>query len=218
MNRLLVATLAGALLLAPVSTVFAQEHDGGHEAEHGEDHGASLGDRIRSVVGTTDFKGALVNFCLLLALFIYMGRKPVTQFFESRKAQIENDLAEAARLKAEAEAIHAEHTERLEKLDEELAQIRADMASAGKKERDRIISEAETKTARMRKDAEFLIEQQMKQLREELTVAAVNAAIAAAREVLTKETTAADQQRLADGYLERLKSRIADGIDGQGRV
>jgi len=216
MKRSLIAALfAGALVFAPVSGAFAQEHEGGHEAvegEHGEDHGLSIVD----VVGTTDFKGALVNFCLLLALFIWLGKKPVTQFFQSRKAQIENDLAEAARLKEAAEEKHAEYSARLEKLDDELAQIREDMAAAGEKERDRIIEDAESKAARLRKDAEFVIEQQMKQLREELTRAAVTAAVETAREVLTSQTGAPDQQKLADAYVERLKSRVDDGIDIQG--
>ncbi len=213
MKRALHAALfASALALTPVTAAVAQEHGESAESAHGEDHGLS----VRDVVGTTDFKGALVNFCLLLALFIYMGRKPVTKFFQTRRAQIQDELEEASRLKAEAEAKYAEYSERLEKLDEELEQIREDMTAAGEKERDRIISEAESKAARLRKDAEFVIEQQMKQLKTELTEAAVAAAVATAQEVLTKETSAADQQRLADEYLKRLHERADDAIDIQG--
>jgi F-type H+-transporting ATPase subunit b len=215
MKRSIFAALfVGAMVLTPVTAVVAQEHGETAEAAHGEDHGLS----VRDVVGTTDFKGALVNFCLLLALFIYMGRKPVTKFFQDRRAMIENELQEAARLKEEAEAKHAEYTERLEKLDEELTQIREDMAAAGEKERDRIVAEAESKAARLRKDTEFVIEQQMKLLREELTEAAVAAAVTTAREVLAKETSAADQQRLADEYLKRLHDRMDDAIDSPGGV
>jgi F-type H+-transporting ATPase subunit b len=211
----LAAGLAGALLLAaPAGAAFAQEDDGGHETAdaHGDDHGLS----IRDVVSNIQFQGALVNFCLLLALFIYMGRKPVSQYFEGRKKQIEEDLEEAARLKAAAEAKFEEYSSRLEQLDDELDQIRKDLAEAGEKERDRIVAEAEGKAARLRKDTEFVIEQQMKHLRDELTHAAVSAAVAAAREVLTKETSASDQQKLADAYLERFTDRVSDAIDTQG--
>jgi F-type H+-transporting ATPase subunit b len=140
----------------------------------------------------------------------------VTKFFQDRRNMIENELQEAARLKEEAEAKHAEYTARLEKLDEELAQLREDMITAGEKERDRIVAEAETKAARLRKDTEFVIEQQMKLLREELTEAAVDAAVTTAREVLSKETGATDQQRLAEEYVKRLHDRMDDAIDVQG--
>ncbi len=207
------ALFAGALLVAPATNALAQEHgEHGQTAEHGEEHGLSITD----AVGTTGFKGALVNFCLLLALFIWMGRKPVTKFFTERRSMIENELKEAARLKEEAEEKFAEYSERLEKLDEELAQIREEMAEAGEKERDRIVAEAEAKAARLRKDAEFVIEQQMKQLREELTEAAVSAAVAAAQEVLVEETSANDQQRLAEEYVKRLHDRLGADIDVQG--
>ena len=45
---------------------------------------------------------------------------------------------------------------RLEKLDQEMVEIRGDMIKAGEAERDRIVAQAEEKAARMRKDAGFL--------------------------------------------------------------
>jgi F-type H+-transporting ATPase subunit b len=90
------------------------------------------------------------------------------------------------------------------RLDQELAQIRKDMISAGEKERDRIVADAEHKASRMRKEAQFLIEQQMKQLRSDLTRDTVEAAIAAAEQLLVKATTSYDQQRIAQEYLASL--------------
>ncbi|MCZ7682689.1 MAG: hypothetical protein M5U28_29400 [Sandaracinaceae bacterium] len=84
------------------------------------------------------------------------------------------------------------------------------MIQAGEAERDRIIAEAEARAARMRKDAQFVIDQQMKQLRTDLTREAIEAAIAAAGAVLAQQTGAADQQRLADEYLGKLASSIDD--------
>jgi F-type H+-transporting ATPase subunit b len=85
-----------------------------------------------------------------------------------------------------------------------MAQIRHDMVKAGEAERDRIVAQAEEKAARMRKDTSFLIEQQIKQLRKELTQQAANAAVLAAQELLQEKTTASDQDQLAEAYLNRL--------------
>ena len=56
----------------------------------------------------------------------------------------------------------------------------------------------------MRKDAAFLIEQEVKQVRVELQRETVLAAVAAAEELLKKRITPADQERLAEDYLTQL--------------
>jgi F-type H+-transporting ATPase subunit b len=78
------------------------------------------------------------------------------------------------------------------------------MIKAGEAERDRIVSQAEEKAARMRKDTAFLIEQQIKQLRKELTQQAATAAVVAAQDLLEQRTTDSDQDQLAEAYLARL--------------
>ncbi len=196
MKQTTIAIVAGASnWLVPVLS-FAQEHaEHAETAEHGG-HGGGL-----------DFSAmlpSLVNFVLLIGLFVYMFRDSVSKALKSRRAEIEQALTEAARLKAEAEAKHKEYSERMARLDEELAQIRKDMISAGEKERDRIVAEAEQKASRMRKEAQFLIEQHVKQLRADLTRDTVEAAVAAAEQLLLKATTSYDQQRLAQEYLAAL--------------
>jgi F-type H+-transporting ATPase subunit b len=99
---------------------------------------------------------------------------------------------------------------RLEKLDQEMVRLRAEMVKAGEAERDRIVAQAEEKAARMRKDTQFLIEQQMKQLRKDLTREAASAAVLAAQELLQEKTTADDQDRLAEAYLDRLDEVIEE--------
>ncbi len=180
------------------------------EAErHGEHHGLlgpnySFWERVQPVLKNTEFQGSVFNFGLLLVLIVYFGRKPIRRFLVSRRREIEDNLAEAQRLKAEAEAKANAYALRLERLDAELEQLRADMVKAGEADRERIVVEAEAKAARMRKETQFLIDQRMKQLREDLQRFAVDAAIEAAGRVLQQETTSTDQQRLADAYVKRL--------------
>lgn len=164
-----------------------------------EAHGAHEGG-----VDSTALLASFVNFALLLALFSYLFRGKLQAFLRERRAAVEQALAEAARLKAEAEIKHREYSERLAKLDQELAQIKAEMIAAGKSERDRIVAEAEQKAARMRREAEFIVEQHAKQLRADLTREAAEAAIGAAEQLLLRATTTYDQQRLAQEYLAAL--------------
>jgi len=183
------ASLAFALLVPALA--LADEHGGGHGEHAGWDVNALI--------------ASFVNFFVLISLFIYLFRDGLNSYLKSRRAAIEGELSEAARLRAEAETKHKEYTARLATLDQELEQIKRDMIAAGQKERDRIVAEAEEKAARMRKEAQFIVEQQVKQLRDDLTREAAEAAIGAAEALLTKSTTSFDQQRLAQEYLSALQ-------------
>jgi len=185
------AAFAAGWLLPLIA--LANEEAAEHGAEHAE-HGWN----------TTALLASGVNFLILVSLFVWLFRDAVSKALKSRRAEIETQLNEAAKLKAEAEAKHKEYSDRMARLDQELAQIRKDMISAGEKERDRIVADAEHKASRMRKEAQFLIEQQMKQLRSDLTRDTVEAAIAAAEQLLVKATTSYDQQRIAQEYLASL--------------
>lgn len=185
-----------ALLLAPA---LALAVDGEAHAEHGE-HGWD----------STGLIASFVNFAVLVGVFVYLFKGKLASFLKERKASVEQALSEAARLKAEAEAKHKEYTQRLAQLDQELAMIKREMVAAGVKERDRIVAEAEQKAARMRREAEFIIEQHVKQLRSDLSRETAEAAVQAAEALLLTSTTNHDQQRIAQEYLSDLASRMAE--------
>jgi F-type H+-transporting ATPase subunit b len=197
MNRYAKALLTIAVMLLLPTLGLAQEHG---EAAHGEHGGWDV----------TAIVASFVNFFVLIGLFVFLFKGKLTEFLKERRAQIEVELNEAARLRAEAEAKHKEYSERMAKLDQELAQIKRDMIAAGEKERDRIVAEAEEKASRMRKEAEFIIEQQAKQLREDLKRETSEAAIHAAEQLLVKATTSFDQQRLAQEYLAALQKNSGE--------
>jgi F-type H+-transporting ATPase subunit b len=156
----------------------------------------------------TRLAGSFVNFFIWLGLIVYALGKIVPPFLAKRRAAIVDGLEEARQLTEAAEIKHAEYSERIDNLDAELERLRADFKRAGLEERDRIVAEASSRAEKTRAEARFLIDQQMKQLREDLTREAVEAAVGAAEKILRERSTAADQQRLADDYLSRLKGSI----------
>ena len=173
--------------------------DGEAHAEHGE-HGWD----------TTGLIASFLNFAILVGVFVHLFRGKLADFLKERKASVEQALNEAARLKAEAEAKHKEYSARLAQLDQELAEIKRDLIAAGVKERDRIVADAEQKAARMRREAEFIIEQYAKQLRSDLTREAALAAVESAEALLLTSTTSHDQQRIAQDYMTTLANRVSD--------
>lgn len=210
------ALIIGVVLaLSPAATAFADyasDEGGARELlEEAEDHAPSHGGQLHlSDLDGLNLLGTFFNFAILLLILGWAIKKQGNPALAARRAEVEKELAEAKRLRQEAETRQAETAARLERLDEEMVEIRAEMIKAGEAERDRIVAQAEEKAARMRKDANFRIDQQLKQLRNELTTEAATAAVAAARDLLREKTTDADQETLAEAYLARLDEVVGE--------
>jgi F-type H+-transporting ATPase subunit b len=142
-----------------------------------------------------------------MGLYYWFGKAPVAEALKNRRAGIAKEIEEAKRMRDEAEARAVKYQEKLKNLEAELKDVRESLKAAGEADRDRIVREAEEKASRMEKDAKFLVEQESKQLRAELTRNAVEMALTAAEELLKKRITSADQERLAEDYLSQLTKR-----------
>ncbi|MEQ8457717.1 MAG: ATP synthase F0 subunit B [Sandaracinaceae bacterium] len=180
----------------------------GHEHAHGDEHAAHGEEHEPASI--VSLAAPVTNFILWAVILVFLLRKPLTEYLANRRRSVEEGLVEAKRLKEAAEAKYEEYSERLERLDEELAKLREEMVHAAESERDRILAEASARSARMRKDAQFLIDQQMKQLKTDLTKEAIEAAIGAAEKVMVAQIGAPDQQRLADEYMTTIQQVIED--------
>jgi F-type H+-transporting ATPase subunit b len=209
------ALLLATLLAGPTSALAQHGEEGHAEAGHDEaghveaghdeaGHGAAHGVEL-------DFArlaGQLVNFALWAGILWYLMKDRLPAFLSSRRAGIVTELDEAKRLKDEAERKFAEYEARIENLDAELEQMRSEMQKGGLAERDKIVADASARSEKLRAEARFLVEQQMKQLREDLTREAIEAAIGAATKILVERTQPADQERLANEYLERIAAQM----------
>ena len=167
-------------------------------------------------VPVTPYVYILINALVLYAIYYYAGKKPVSDGLASRRETMVKDLDESAKIKAEAQAKLDEYTERLDKLDHELDRMRAELILAGEKDRDRIVREAEEKADRMRKDAQFLLDQELKQLRLDLLAHTVEIAMRAAEGALQAKVSPQDQDRLADEYVAMIGKLPEPG--GKGAV
>jgi F-type H+-transporting ATPase subunit b len=195
----------------PGGSVANPHHEAPHAGEHADKHGDKHG-RGLAPINWADFSNKeqppylamVINLVVLIGLYYFLGKKPIANALVERRDEIAKQIEEAQQMKSEAEARAKKYQSQLERLEEELTTARAALVEAGKGERDRMVRDAEEKAARMQKDAEFLIEQEMKQLRQDLRKETVDMAVAAAEELLKKRITADDQQRLADEYLKDL--------------
>ena len=110
-------------------------------------------------------------------------------------------------MKAAAQERAQKYQASLDNLEEDLATTKASLVEAGKAEKDRIVKEAEEKAVRMRRDADFRVEQETKQLKLDLTREAVEGAVTEAEALLASKLTAEDHTRLANEFLAELSKK-----------
>jgi F-type H+-transporting ATPase subunit b len=205
------AMFAGALFLA-ASQPFGAFADKGEEVagEANEEAGHEEGHHhlsLRDVVSGKEalqFWGAVVNFILLLWVIRRLGKAPLASFLTTRREKIERGIQEAAAVKAKAEAVFNEYTQRMQTLDAELAKLRSDIAKAAAHDRAQIVADAEETAKRVKSDTEALVARQAEQLEAEIRREVVQAAIDAAEKAVREAATADDQRRLADAFAREM--------------
>jgi F-type H+-transporting ATPase subunit b len=150
----------------------------------------------------------LVSMVILIALVWKPASRAITSGLDERAVRIRNELDEARRLREEAEQLLADY-QRQER--EAVSEAQAIVAHA-KAEAERIAAQAardlEQSLARRQRLAEERIAQAEARAAAEVRAAAVDTAIAAAREVIASEV---DQRRggaLIDSAIAALPERL----------
>ena len=152
------------------------------------------------------FGAMLLNSAVLYWLLVRFAKKPIADGLKARKANILRGMQEAGQMKKEAEERLADYEQKLATVDQEIERVRIDMRASGQSERKRILAEAKEKRARMERDAQTLISQELKSARESLIGEMSRAALRSAETTLRTRVTAADQARLAEDYLAGIKT------------
>jgi F-type H+-transporting ATPase subunit b len=156
-----------------------------------------------------------INLVLLLGVIFYFARKPVLEYFDSRRRTIKEDLTGAAAELTDAEATYAKWQRRLIDLETELEEIRTTSRHRAESERERIIADAHTAAERIRNNASAAITQELRRAREQLREEAAQLAIEMAADRLAREVTAADRDRLLDEFIDRVEQGDAPTGSGQ---
>lgn len=189
-------------------------HEAEEEAGHEESHGHLTFKDVISGHESMQFWGAVVNFVLLVVLIRKFSKKPMANFLEERREKIDRGIQEAAAVKAKAEAVFEEYTQRMKTLDQELSKLRSDIAAAAAHDRARIVADAEESAKRVKSETEALVARQAEQLEAEIRREVVQAAVDAAERAVREALTADDQRRLADAFATEL-AKVSAGKNGK---
>ncbi|PST23640.1 ATP F0F1 synthase subunit B [Rhizobium sp. JAB6] len=152
---------------------------------------------------------AFVSLLIFLGLIVYL-KVPgmMAKSLDDRADQIRNELAEAKRLREEAQHLLAEYQRKRKEAEAEAAHI----VAAAEREAEMLTTEARKKTEEFVANRTALSEQKIKQAEADamkaVRSAAVDLAIAAAESVLAKKADGSVQSGLFVDAVKEVKTRL----------
>lgn len=147
----------------------------------------------------------IINFVILAAGVYLVWTRVINGLLDKRSVDIKKALDEARRAGDEAEKKAAEYREKLRLLDSRVAEIQNELRLEGEAEKERMILEAGKAAERLKEQAKTAAAQEVKKARLEIRAEATRVAVELAGEILKKEISPADQERLVKGYLDNLR-------------
>ena len=148
----------------------------------------------------------LLAFLVLVAVITFFAYKPVKRIIKARQDYIEDNIkqAEIAKTEANQNIIKTEETLTLSKkqANEIIQQAKEDAL----KEKEKILESASIEANQMRIDAENDIELAKIEAKEEIRKEMVNIALEASSEVLGRNISTKDNERLAEDFIRRIDS------------
>lgn len=190
----LAIVLVGLVLLAGVAQASGDSHE----------DGAGV---LKQVIYQT------LNLALLLGVIVYFGRKPISEFFSTRRSGIQSELSEAAELLARAERRNSELQRRLVDLGSEIEGIREEAARRAEEEAERILADARGTADRIRRDATAAVAQELRRAQTSLREEAADLALELAAQKLAEQVGEADRDRLVDEFILRVEANPSEGVN-----
>ena len=148
--------------------------------------------------------GRFFNLFLVIAILVWIARKPLLNFFAGRTQGIREQLAEAQRARLEAENKLAEMESRMSRLDDEMREIKAAAEKEAKEEYNRLLAAAE-------QDADKIIERSRQEIEGitraaqlELKAHVAELSVKMAEEKIRGEITEADHERIFSKFVTKL--------------
>lgn len=152
-----------------------------------------------------DWKTMLVILCNFIILYFILRKflyTPVKKMLDSRQEEVEKIYGDADKKNKEATAFKTEYEEKLSVAKETATDIIKTATEKAKVRSNEIIDEAQEKSNSMIKRATEQIEQDKKKAVNQIKNEITDLAIGAAAQVVNKELSSADHEKLIEEFIE----------------
>ena len=147
----------------------------------------------------------LANLLAFVGLLVYLLAKPLRGFFHARSESVARGLGEAAQQREQAARLATEMEQRVAALQGEIGSLQERLRQEGERERKALEQQGEADATRLLAQLDDEAKRRVEEARVGLAHEAADVAAELAREILEKELTAADRERIFARTLERLR-------------
>jgi F-type H+-transporting ATPase subunit b len=183
----------------PSTDVHASSPEAAEEGGDGEDHD---GDRSRDFL---DLLKRFLSFTVMVIILAVLFKKfGVKEMLTTRIREIRQRLEDLEEEKSEMQSKYREAERKLRDFESERQDIIEQFKKEGKAEKERIIAEAQQRSEQILKQAELMIEREMQSAKNRLRQGVIDLAAQRAGEIMAKELTDKDQDRLVNEFIERV--------------
>ena len=154
--------------------------------------------------GILDTVGRFVNLFILGGILVYFVRKPLLEFFETRRSEFSRQMVESDERRREAESRIQEVERRMNSLDQEIASIRTQSDTEMEEEARRLEQLARQESEKILSTASREIDGMVKAAQKELRRYAGTLSIGMAEETLRREVGPADQERIVKTLVSQI--------------
>lgn len=125
-----------------------------------------------------------INLGLLIALIIYLIRKPFLSFLKNRKERLRSEVDRAAAAAEQAQITLKEYSAKLDAVASEIAVLQENIRKQGENERDELVSAAEKSCEMIKKEVEDTIRLETTKAVSEIQSEVVDSALALAEKMI----------------------------------
>ena len=150
------------------------------------------------------FLAQICNLMIQLVIFKKFLLKPIKQVIADRKAKADSEIADAQKLRTEAEAMKAEYEQNLQNARTEANQIVATAQKTATARSEEIVGEARAQAAALKQKAEADIAQERKKAVNEVKDEIGGIAMEIASKVVEREISEKDHKDLIDEFIENV--------------
>lgn len=148
----------------------------------------------------------VVNFIILVIGIGCVWKYVIKGILSKRGVDIEQAIKDAVEAKAAADRKYAEYQAKVALLEASVANVHKELRLEGEAETARMLAEASAAARRIKEQARFTADQEVKKAKLELRREAAVLAASMAEEMLLRELKGEDQDRLVKAYLEDLSA------------
>ena len=150
------------------------------------------------------FVAQICNLMIQLVIFKKLLLNPVKKVIAERKAKADSRIADAEKLRTEAEAMKAEYEQNLQNARNEANQIVASAQKTAAARSEELLGEARAQAAALKQKAEADIAQERKKAVNEVKDEIGGMAMEIASKVVEREIKEADHQDLIDEFIKNV--------------